>query len=71
MALLLALAGIYALMSFTVTRRTREIGVRVALGAGRRQVLATVLGRAARHTPAGAALGALLAQVSLRVKGCW
>ena len=68
MALLLSLAGIYALMSFTVTRRTREIGVRVALGAGRRQVLATVLGRAALHTLAGALLGALLAQVFLRAK---
>ena len=68
MALLLSLAGIYALMSFTVTRRTREIGVRVALGAGRRQVLATVLGRAALHTLAGALLGGLLAQVFLRAK---
>ena len=68
MALLLSLAGIYALMSFTVTRRTREIGVRVALGAGRRQVLATVLGRAGLHTLAGALLGGLLAQVFLRAK---
>jgi putative ABC transport system permease protein len=41
-ALLLSIVGIYALLSFMVTRRTREIGIRVALGATEWQVLRTV-----------------------------
>ena len=44
MALLMSVVSIYALLSFMVTRRTREIGIRVALGARSSQVLATVAG---------------------------
>jgi hypothetical protein len=55
---LLSAAGIYALMSFTVTRRYREIGIRAALGAPRGRVLAEVLSRAVRHIGTGIAIGA-------------
>lgn len=55
--LCLSLAGIYAVMSFTVTRRTREIAVRVALGAQARGVVAEILWRPLVHVAAGAVLG--------------
>jgi putative ABC transport system permease protein len=57
LALALAAAGIGALMAFVVAQRTREIGVRMALGAERRDALRLVLGRAARLALAGTALG--------------
>ena len=47
MALMLSIVGIYALLSFMVTRRTREIGIRIALGAQRWQVLRSITGAAA------------------------
>jgi ABC-type antimicrobial peptide transport system permease subunit len=59
-ALLLSLAGIYAVMSFTVARRTREIGVRVALGAQRRRVLAAIFRRPLTQVGLGVAVGATL-----------
>jgi predicted permease len=57
MALLLTGAGLYGLMAFVVAQRTREIGVRMALGASRREVLALVLRQAAGWIAAGTALG--------------
>jgi ABC-type antimicrobial peptide transport system permease subunit len=60
MALLLSVVSIYALLSFMVTRRTREIGIRVALGARRSQVLATVAGSAFALLAAGAVLGTIV-----------
>jgi len=58
--LLLTLAGIYAIMAFTVSRRTREIGVRVALGAPGTRVVATILSRALKQLVAGVLLGGTL-----------
>jgi predicted permease len=57
MALVLALVGLYGVVSFAVGRRTREIGVRVALGAGPRQVIRLVLGEGFRVVIVGIVLG--------------
>lgn len=58
--LLLSSAGIYALMSFTVSQRRREIGIRMALGSSRERILVAVFSRALIQLGAGAALGAVL-----------
>jgi predicted permease len=55
----LAAAGIYALMAFTVARRRREIGIRAALGANRNRLLAGIFSRVFAQLAAGAALGML------------
>jgi ABC-type antimicrobial peptide transport system permease subunit len=56
-AVVLAAVGIYGVISYMVGRRTREFGVRMALGARPGQVLQLVMGQAARQVAAGIALG--------------
>jgi ABC-type antimicrobial peptide transport system permease subunit len=56
-ALVFAAAGLYALMAVAVSRRTREIGIRIALGASPRRVLRTVFARAGRQLGGGIIAG--------------
>ena len=55
--LVLAATGIYGVISYTVARRTREFGVRIALGAEHRDILQLVLAQGTRLTVLGAVLG--------------
>ncbi|HYH80559.1 MAG TPA: ABC transporter permease [Longimicrobium sp.] len=64
-AVLLSLAGIYAVMSFTVARRTREIGIRVALGADARRVILAVFARPLTQIGLGIAAGGVLVGAGL------
>ena len=61
--LLLSATGIHALMSFTVARRTREIGIRVALGARPGRIVAGIFSRAFLQISAGLVVGSGLAAV--------
>jgi putative ABC transport system permease protein len=64
--LVLASLGVYGIMTHTVTRRTREIGVRIALGARRRQVTQLVLREGISLVGIGSAIGLFLAYVANR-----
>src|SRR5439155_23479550 len=61
LGLVLAAIGIYGVMSYTVQQRRHEIGVRLALGAGPRDVLAMVVRRGAALSIVGIAIGMVLA----------
>ncbi len=81
MALVLSIVGIYALLSFMVTRRAREIGIRIALGAQNWQVLRSITGGAALYLLigglCGSVFGVLLVQmrsvilISIPAPGVW
>jgi putative ABC transport system permease protein len=58
-AIILATAGVYALMSFTVSRRTAEIGIRLALGANARRIVLTTFARALTQVGIGLLVGGI------------
>jgi putative ABC transport system permease protein len=66
-ALLLAAAGIYSIMSYNVTQRTSEIGIRMALGAEARDIFRLIVGRAVKLALTGIILGAVIALMASRV----
>jgi ABC-type antimicrobial peptide transport system permease subunit len=67
LATVLALVGVYGVISFATAQRTREIGVRIALGASRAAVMRMVLGGSLRLVTVGIAVGAVVALISVRV----
>lgn len=69
LALVLGAVGLYAVLSYVVDERTREIGVRMALGARATQVRAMVVGQGARVVAVGVAVGVLVALAGTHVLG--
>ena len=63
----LAITGIFGMASYTVSKRLRDLGIRVALGANRREVLGAALGRAFRVLVMGSAAGIILGVLATRV----
>jgi ABC-type antimicrobial peptide transport system permease subunit len=69
MALFLAAIGLYAVMSYAVSQGTRELGLRMALGAGTGDLLRLVASRGLRLAAAGIVVGAIAALVLTRLMG--
>ena len=66
-ALLLAIVGIYGVMAYSVTQRTQEIGIRMAIGAGRRHIMGMILWRSAALVLGGLGIGLAGAWAATRV----
>jgi len=66
-ALLLAMAGVYGIVTFTVSQRTSELGLRIALGARPREIVALTLASGLRLTAVGVAIGWIVSLAAARV----
>jgi ABC-type antimicrobial peptide transport system permease subunit len=64
---MLAITGIFGMASYSVSKRLRELGIRVALGAGRREILGASLGRAFRLLAAGSVAGLVLGLMATKL----
>jgi len=64
---MLAITGIFGMASYTVSKRLRELGIRIALGANQRKVLGAALGRAFRLLAVGSGAGMILGVLATRV----
>jgi ABC-type antimicrobial peptide transport system permease subunit len=64
---LLSVTGIFGLAAYSVSRRKRELGIRIALGAQRKEVLQAALGRALKLLGVGSAAGLLLGILASRI----
>ncbi|HKD62077.1 MAG TPA: ABC transporter permease [Terracidiphilus sp.] len=69
LAVVLAMTGLYGVMSYTVTERTTEIGIRMALGAQRSSITAMILGKAAKLLATGLVLGISLSLAAASAAG--
>jgi predicted permease len=67
MGAMLSITGVFGMAAYSVSKRLRELGIRLALGAQRRQVLSAALGRAVRLLALGSAAGLLLGVLASRV----
>jgi ABC-type antimicrobial peptide transport system permease subunit len=65
----LAVVGLYGVVSYSASRRRREVGIRLALGAGRGRIVAMVLGQGARLAIAGVSIGLAAAVAVTRLLG--
>jgi ABC-type antimicrobial peptide transport system permease subunit len=67
MGAVLSITGIFGMAAYSVSRRLRELGIRLALGARRKEVLEAALGRAVKLLALGSAVGLMLGILSARV----